>query len=138
LLLTVPRRAIIRAMLQQDQPIDAVALQRIARQHHAATSLGTVYRFLRELRAVNLLHAQVPARGRSLWRLSALSEVAPEPVAAWLQSWRTFMRDLESIGLAEVQAPGAPPAPPDHPRDNPSTIHEMLQALALRLGYRLS
>ena len=65
LLLTVPRRAIIRAMLQQDQPIDAVALQRIARQHHAATSLGTVYRFLRELRALNLLHAQVPARGRS-------------------------------------------------------------------------
>ena len=46
--------------------------------------------------------------------------------------------DPKSIGLAEVQAPGAPPAPPDHPRDNPSTIHEMLQALALRLGYRLS
>lgn len=71
LFVTHPRRAIIRALLQHDRAVDEIAPQRTARDHDAPTSLGTVYRFLRGLNALNLLQAHVPERGRCRLRLRA-------------------------------------------------------------------
>lgn len=140
--LTAPRRAILHALLQQQAMIDAIALQQIAREQHAPTSLGTVHRFLRELHAWPLVQAHVPAHGRTRWRLqppsAPMPSACPEVETMWLQPLRTFMHELESIGLAEVHRAESTPAPQQRPPDCPPTLHQMLQAIAFHLGYRLS
>ena len=117
LLMTASRRAILSAMLRLDQAHDAVALLHAAREHHAGTSIGTVYRFLRELKQLALVHAETQPHGRCRWRLYDLphdaAEHASDNVRAMLQQVQGFLQELEKLGLAEaLQMPHPAPTSP--------------------------
>lgn len=111
--ITTPRRAVLRTLLEQDG-MDAVALLQRARTHHAGTSVGTVYRFMRELERLGLAHAKAQAHGRMRWYLG----VAPAPAASsslpdigrLVAQLREFLRQLEALGFAEAN-PSSTPTP---------------------------
>ena len=105
LLVTAPRRAILMAMLRIDQTVDAVTLLQAAREHHAGTSIGTVYRFLRELEQLGLVRTLTQPHSRCRWHLSDSPQGLPEAsgnIRLMLRQIQSFLRDLEKLGLAEA------------------------------------
>jgi hypothetical protein len=146
LLVTAPRRAILTAMLRLDPSIDAVTLLQAAREHHAGTSIGTVYRFLRDLEQLGLVYIEAQPHSRSRWRLLNAPQAAPERtpgnIREMLQQLQSFLRDLEKLGLAEALQTPRPtlPIPTTRPSNHapvdasPDTMRE----IAERLGYRLA
>lgn len=95
--LTAPRRAVLRALLEHDGA-DAVALLRRARLHHAGTSIGTVYRFMRELERAGLARAEAQAHGRMRWHSAAAQspDLAKE-LGPLLAQLREFLARLETL-----------------------------------------
>ncbi|WP_239949360.1 transcriptional repressor [Dyella terrae] len=144
LLMTAPRRAILIAMLEFGTAHDAVTLLQAAREHHAATSLGTVYRLLRELEQLGLVQAHAPAHGRCHWRLHDSHSTTPEPapgnVRIMVKQVQHFLRELEKLGFAEAQpavySSVAVPRLANHSPVDPTV--DLLQSIAERLGYRLA
>lgn len=142
LVVTAPRRAILAALLAQAGGEDAVALLQAARAHHADTSMGTVYRFLRELEQRGLVHAQSRPHGRIRWSLAAAASGAPKTddhaLRIMLDQLRDFLHGLEAWGFADAvrHAPEAA-ASPSAPRDAVDPTLHLLQQIAARLGYRL-
>ncbi|WP_114238442.1 Fur family transcriptional regulator [Dyella sp. C9] len=65
---TSPRLAIWQALNQSEDEPDAVELLRRAQPLEPRTSLGTVYRFLRELEQHALASSRPVAHGRARWR----------------------------------------------------------------------
>lgn len=142
LLMTAPRRAILNALLQSGAPHDAVTLLQAARKHHAATSIGTVYRLLREFEQLGLVHVQAHAHGRCRWRLRDSSPLAlaqaPDNIRGMLRQVQRFLRELEKLGFAEVCAnPPGGLGKPVTSTAHPPTIH-LLDEIAERFGYRLA
>jgi Fe2+ or Zn2+ uptake regulation protein len=146
LMMTAPRRAILIAMLGLDQSIDAVTLLQAAREYHAGTSIGTVYRFLRELEQLGLVYIEAQPHSRSRWRLRDSPQAAPERspgnIQEMLQQVQSFLRDLEKLGLAEalqtprpsLESPATRPA--NHAPVEASLV--TMREIAERLGYRLA
>ena len=66
---TPPRLAIWQVLHEANDELDAVALLRRAQAVEPRTSLGTVYRFLRELEQHGLASPRPVAHERSRWRL---------------------------------------------------------------------
>jgi Fe2+ or Zn2+ uptake regulation protein len=146
LLMTAPRRAILNAMSTTDAPRDAVTLLQAAREHHAATSMGTVYRLLRELEHHGLACAQARPHARLRWCLADvphkddLSRAGSNSPRVVQQQVQSFLHHLEKLGLAEASAAqSAPPALAKGVIANRSftTTFNLLQAIAEHLGYRL-
>ena len=146
LLVTTPRRAIISALLQASQPLDAVAVLLAARQRHPMTSLGTVYRLLRELEQRGLLQVHAQAHGRLRWQLRDASPperpVAAGNISALLQQTRGFLRELDRLGIAEARTTAdrypANLAEPPSPVQPSTSIGQLLCDVAAHLGYRLA
>lgn len=138
LALTASRKAILCALLEQTEARDAVPLLQAAQMHHSATSIGTVYRFLRELEQRGLIDAHVQAHSRTRWRLRDVSLSTAAQVASDIRHMvaqaRDFLRTLEQMGLAEASTSGASPSPatPDDSR-----MLAILHEIAGHLGYRL-
>jgi DNA-binding transcriptional regulator YhcF (GntR family) len=145
LLMTAPRRAILSAMLRLDQSLDAVALLQEAREHHAGISIGTVYRFLRELEQLGLVQTEIKPHSRCRWRLRGSPRDAPEPtpgdIRTMLRQVQSFLHDLEKLGLAEaLQTPRPTFAVPATGQANHAPLDPSLDSMreiAERLGYRL-
>jgi len=144
LFITAPRRAILTALLHLDDACDAVALLQSAREHYAGTSMGTVYRFLRDLEQRGLAQAHAQPHGRIRWNLRSESPVALQKttgdIHAMLDQLQDFMRDLEKIGLAGALRTPAPITEPSplHPAEREperATLY-LLQRIAEHLGYR--
>lgn len=57
------------ALLEHETAVDAVALLITARKHYARASIGTVYRFMRELERHELVEASNTLHGRIHWKL---------------------------------------------------------------------
>lgn len=106
---TAPRRAILRALLDAPAPLDAVATLQGARGIHPGTSLGTTYRFLRELELHGLAHAQPQPHGRMRWQLAAGSPPAIDELRPLLRQLRRILHELDRLGFAD--APFAAPHP---------------------------
>jgi Fe2+ or Zn2+ uptake regulation protein len=139
LVLTPPRNAILSALLDQSDCRDAVSLLQTAQTYHPATSIGTVYRFLRELDQRGLIDAFAQPHGRTRWQLRKPALPGTTAVASDMQHMvaqvQDFLRTLEQLGLAEhVATPSA--SSPDPQTDNNRTL-AILRDIALRLGYRL-
>jgi Fe2+ or Zn2+ uptake regulation protein len=138
LTLTAPRKAILSALLEQTEARDAVPLLQAAQAHYPGTSIGTVYRFLRELEQRGLIDAHAQPHGRTRWQLrdEALSSAAQAAsnIRRLVTQVQDYLRTLEQMGLAETSAPNAPPysAIPDSDR-----ILAVLHDIAGHLGYRL-
>jgi Fe2+ or Zn2+ uptake regulation protein len=138
LALTVSRKAILRALLQQTEACDAVPLLQAAQAYHPGTSIGTVYRFVRELEQRGLVDAHTQPHGRTRWQLreASLSSAAQAAgdIRRMVAQMQDFLRALEQMGLAETAdhctASTAPP--PDGDRTL-AVLHE----IARHLGYRL-
>jgi Ferric uptake regulator family len=143
---TAPRRGILTAMLRLDQSIDAVMLLQAAREHHAGTSIGTIYRFVRELEQLGLAHAEAQPHSRCRWRLRdsppGAAEQTPGNIRVMLRQVQRFLRDLEKLGLADaLQTPQPTIATPvtrpaNHTPANASL--DTLREIAEHLGYRLA
>jgi Fe2+ or Zn2+ uptake regulation protein len=138
LALTASRTAILRALLAQSHAQDAVPLLQAAQAHHAATSIGTVYRFLRELEQRGFVDAYAQAHGRTRWQLhdetlSTATHAAGE-IRQMVAQMQDFLRTLEQMGLAEATAVHTPT--PSLLPDNDRTL-AVLHEIAGHLGYRL-
>ena len=143
LLMTAPRRAILAALLSQPgMPRDAVTLLQAARAHHPATSIGTIYRLLRELEQLGLVHVQAQPHGRCRWRLQdaslPASAKAPGNVRSMLRQVRRFLHELEKLGFAEAQTTrhGSRTRPVAPAAIDPTV--NLLHEIAERFGYRLA
>ncbi|QNK01865.1 Fur family transcriptional regulator [Dyella telluris] len=79
---TPPRLAIWQALHDAKDEPDAVELMVLAQQVEPRTSLGTVYRFLRELEQHGLASSRPVAHQRSRWRLGASTESSARNEAA--------------------------------------------------------
>ena len=79
---TPPRLAIWQALHDASEEPDAVALLRLAQRIEPRTSLGTVYRFLRELEQHGLVSSRPVAHERSRWRLGASTATTAKNEAA--------------------------------------------------------
>jgi Fe2+ or Zn2+ uptake regulation protein len=145
LLVTAPRRAILMAMLRTDQTVDAVTLLQAAREHHAGTSIGTVYRFLRELEQLGLVRTLTQPHSRCRWHLSDSPQGLPDAsvnIRLMLRQVQSFLRDLEKLGFAEamqmsrhtVTTAALGQAKPTAADPSIDTMRE----IAERLGYRLA
>lgn len=135
LLVTVPRKAILTALLEQEGSFDAVALLQYARMHYPGVSMGTVYRFMRELEKLGLAQARAQAHGRIRWRLSEPLELSGTPeIQHWLNQVEDFLHELEQLGLAELQAKND--ASTEAGTDHRTLL--VLHQIAERLGYRLT
>ncbi|MBE1162153.1 transcriptional repressor [Dyella acidiphila] len=124
LMLTAARNAILRALIAQTQARDAVPLLQAAQIHHAATSIGTVYRFLRELEQRGLVDTYAQAHGRMRWQLRDESLTAAAHPAGDIRQMLTQVQD--SLRTLEQQ----------EPTDRARAV-AVLHALASQLGYRL-
>jgi Fe2+ or Zn2+ uptake regulation protein len=136
LALTASRNAILHALLTQATAQDAVPLLQAAQIHHPATSIGTVYRFLRELEQRGLVDAHVQAHERTRWQLraealSATAQSAGE-IRQMVAQMRDFLHTLEQMGLAEASAAAVVPPTSSYDRTL-AVLHE----IAGHLGYRL-
>ena len=121
---TAPRQAIVRALLEADGALDAVGVLQAARGFHAGTSLGTTYRFLRELELHGLARAQPQPHGRMRWRLPAVQASAgDDKLRPLLAQLRHILRELERLGFAGLPAE----AGPAHRADTPTTNPQMRQ-----------
>lgn len=145
LFITAQRRAILTALLHLDDACDAVALLLSAREHYAGTSMGTVYRFLRDLEQRGLAHAQAQPHGRIRWNLCIASPTASKQttsdISGMLDQLQNFMRDLEKMGLADALHTPAPITEPTTmhlvEREPERATLYLLQRIAEHLGYRL-
>lgn len=134
--LTASRRAILRALMEQHEARDVVPLLQAAQLHHAQTSIGTLYRFLRELEQRGLVDAYAQPHGRMHWQLR---EFEPFPAAfpapdvrRILRQAQEFLRRLACTGLAEpVSSHGA-----QQDCDDKRTL-AVLHDMASQFGYRL-
>lgn len=79
---TPPRLAIWQALHDAADEPDAVELLRRAQRIEPRTSLGTVYRFLRELEQHSLASSRPVAHERSRWRLGSSAESTAKNDAA--------------------------------------------------------
>ncbi|GLQ50479.1 transcriptional repressor [Dyella flava] len=138
LALTTSRNAILHALLEQTEARDAVPLLQAAQAHHSGTSIGTVYRFLRELEQRGLIDAHVQPHGRIRWqlrqaRMSSAAHAASD-IRRMVAQVQDFLHTLEQMGLAEIAPPDISPAtaPPDIERTL-AVLHD----IAGHLGYRL-
>jgi len=146
LLMTAPRRAILTAMLGLEQAHDAVTLLQAAREHHAGTSIGTIYRFLRELEQLALVRTETQPHRRCRWRLHDVpldaAEQTPDNIRVMLQQMQGFLREMEKLGFAEaLQTPSPTVASPatgqaHHASTRPAS--DAMREIAERLGYRLA
>ncbi|GFZ89239.1 transcriptional repressor [Dyella caseinilytica] len=138
LALTASRNAILHALLDQASAQDAVPLLQAAQAHHAPTSIGTVYRFLREMEQRGLVDAYAQTHGHTRWQLrdetlSAAAQTAGE-IRQMVAQVQHFLHTLEQMGLAEATAARASSGtlPPSSDRTL-AVLHE----IAGHLGYRL-
>ena len=76
---TPPRLAIWQVLGDASDEPDAVDILRRAQLLEPRTSLGTVYRFLRELESAGLAWSRPIAHGRSRWRLAGTQAAADTP-----------------------------------------------------------
>jgi hypothetical protein len=76
---TPPRLAIWQVLCGADDEPDAVELLRRAAAIEPRTSLGTVYRFLRELEQRGLAASRPIAHQRARWHVGAADETTPAP-----------------------------------------------------------
>jgi len=97
---TPPRVAIWQVLNESSDELDAVALLRRAQVIEARTSLGTVYRFLRELEQHGLASSRAVAHERSRWRLGSPSESTP----AQPQAMAAVARLAAAFGYRLVRA----------------------------------
>lgn len=102
---TLPRLAIWQSLCDADDEPDAVELLRRASIIEPRTSLGTVYRFLRELEQRGLAASRPIAHQRARWRLGPADEAAasprdPEAVAAVARLAAAFGYRLVPVGNA--------------------------------------
>lgn len=135
---TMPRRAILHALLNLDNAHNAVAVLQAAREHHPGTSLGTVYRFLRELEQAGLVQTQAQARGRMRWKLQEPTAAATDDIRLMLQQMRHFLHELERLGLADAVLPqDAASVQATAIAANPSNT-DMLRRIAGHFSYRLA
>ena len=79
---TPPRLAIWQALHDASDEPDAVEVLCRAQLIEPRTSLGTVYRFLRELEQHGLASSRAVAHQRSRWRLGSSSETTPSHTEA--------------------------------------------------------
>lgn len=139
LVLTLSRNAILNALLEQSVSRDAVLLLQAAQAHHPATSIGTVYRFLRELEQRGLIDAFAQPHGRTRWQLRehALSSpaLAANDIRQMVAQVQDFLHSLEQLGLAECAAM-SDVASADPETSNHRTL-AVLREIAGHLGYRL-
>lgn len=139
LLLTASRNAILHALLEQHGACDAVPLLQAAQRHHAATSIGTVYRFLRELEQRGLVDAMTQPRGRTRWQLrdDAFSHAAQtaHDIPHMVAQVQGFLHMLEQMGVAEHTTVPAPLATSKRSDDHRTLA--VLHEIAAHLGYRL-
>ena len=68
-----------------------------ARVEHAGTSLGTTYRFLRELELHGLARAQPQPHGRMRWHLVDTSPDAHDGLRPLLRQLRQVLHELEKF-----------------------------------------
>ena len=102
--MTTPRRAVLAALLAQTQAADAVALLIQAREHYPRASIGTVYRFMRELEQHALVHVQSQAHGRIHWRLA---DTSPSHIPAPDLDALTVLRQIaERLGYRLIRRDG--------------------------------
>jgi len=138
LALTTSRNAILHALLEQAEARDAVPLLQAAQARHPGTSIGTVYRFLRELEQRGMVDAYMQPHGRTRWQLreTSLSSVAhaANDIRRMVAQAQDFLRTLEQMGLAEIAPVGTSPAAPSP--DTERTL-AVLRDIAGHLGYRL-
>ncbi|WP_430390496.1 transcriptional repressor [Dyella sp. 20L07] len=92
---TAPRMAIWQMLCQAEDEPDAVELLCRARSLEPGTSLGTVYRFLRELEQHGLATSRLVAHQRARWRMgmaeeSTRTEAAPAALTAITQLAAAF------------------------------------------------
>jgi hypothetical protein len=109
LLITAPRRAVLMALAGAAGPLDAVACLQLAQRHYPATGLGTVYRFLRELEKLGILHASVPVHGRRQWQAHvppSIDDTATETVRLLAQIAACLGYRLVPDGAAVDRADG--------------------------------
>ena len=133
--MTAPRRAILAALEELEQPCDAVALLQAAGRHHPSTRIGTVYRFLRELEHADLVRAQAQPHGRIHWQLHASHSddaLSLSKLHGMLQQTQELLYELDRLGLAEALLAASAP-----PRRQASHALELLTDIAEQLGYRL-
>jgi Fe2+ or Zn2+ uptake regulation protein len=139
LVLTASRNAILLALLEQSDARDAVPLLQAAQRHHVATSIGTVYRFLRELEQRGLVDAITQSRKRTRWQLrdDALSSAAhaANDIRHMVAQVQGFLHTLEQLGLAEC-TDGLSSASANRRTDDDRTL-AVLHEIAAHLGYRL-
>jgi DNA-binding MarR family transcriptional regulator len=139
LVLTSSRNAILSALLEQHEARDAVPLLQAAQAHHSQTSIGTVYRFLRELEQRGLVDAHVQPHGRTRWHLrdTALADAAhtANDIRSMLAQVQAFLKTLEQLGLAEDH--NTVSATPEHFTNDPHRTLAVLHEIAGHLGYRL-
>lgn len=139
LALTASRNAILSALLEQSEARDAVPLLQAAQNHHPATSIGTVYRFLRELEQRGLADAHLQPHGRTRWRLRpatvSTAAQATGDIRRMLAQAQNFLHTLEQLGLAEYTA--MPEASSTDPSSDSGRTLAVLHEMAARLGYRL-
>lgn len=81
---TPPRLAIWTVLHQANDEPDAVDVLRRAQSLEPRTSLGTVYRFLRELELLGLASSRPVSHERSRWRLGHVSDAMPSRDSAAL------------------------------------------------------
>lgn len=81
---TPPRLAIWRVLRDANDEPDAVDVLRRAQSLEPRTSLGTVYRFLRELESLGLAKSRPVAHQRSRWQLvgTSVTDQSSESAAA--------------------------------------------------------
>jgi Fur family ferric uptake transcriptional regulator len=139
LVLTASRNAILRALLEQEEARDAVPLLQAAQAHHSQTSIGTVYRFLRELEQRRIVQARAQPHGRTRWHLRdmALADAAyaAGDIRSMVAQVQAFLRALEQLGLAEDT--NTPNTASEHFANDPHRTLAALRDIAGRLGYRL-
>jgi hypothetical protein len=146
LLMTAPRRAILVAMSASNAPRDAVTLLLAARVHHAATSLGTVYRLLRELEHCGLAVAHAHPHKRLQWRLAEPLQVdisrehpSPGDLQRMQEQMQGFLRDLEKMGLTQQHIDRAErQLDAGEIRATTASTFDVLRSIAGRLGYRFA
>jgi Fe2+ or Zn2+ uptake regulation protein len=139
LVLTLSRNAILSALLEQHEARDAVPLLQAAQAHHPQTSIGTVYRFLRDLEQRGLVDAHVQPHGRTRWYLRdvALADAAhtASDIHSMLAQVQGFLKVLEQLGLAEDN--NAANTTSENFTNDPHRKLAMLRDIAGHLGYRL-
>lgn len=105
---TAPRLAIWQSLCEADDEPDAVELLRRAAIIEPRTSLGTVYRFLRELEQRGLAASRPIAHERARWRTGPADDAStprdPEAIAA-------VARLAAAFGYRLVPVANAMPAP---------------------------